>query len=551
MVTSLRRLAPSALALLFSVATILAKDDKDGKNGKDANDDASNADDNQDDQVDDNAVAFYSDDDDQVFANYEPTTADPGTLLFYIALGICLGSSVLMMLLVRDGWYIRQHRLSGSDIGEDGNRTKRSRCETILYLLLEKGVRSVARKRGRGGKNKDMRAAKTERGIEREVNGHVYAYERSACGAFECFGNEELSERAVELLMNHSLEDDEEPATSAYDPPEELKVRPEQGDFKKSTSDPEQDLPNAIKESHTQNACSKKKVPTCSSKWLKKRAMFTWTVLKPDKETRRIWRLSLPLMACALVENVTGLISLALVGRALGTNAVIAWIMVDTVMGTTATFTGGSLEAITSLGSMAYGAGNYVLVGQYVKTSYLIYVVCELPLSIAVGWYIGPILEALGLGESVANLAISFVWFQVWMNIVGGLQDAVMGLLEVAEHELFASCMYCVDRITDLGLVWCFTQREDVSLVMLGWVCSGSTAFFTAVNVLLPVLYGWFGHFQLLSLDLGGAKVWRRLVKTSLPLSIGGVLAYAEWEALIFLAAMLGPAEGKKPMSNK
>ena len=208
--------------------------------------------------------------------------------------------------------------------------------------------------------------------------------------------------------MNHSLEDDEEPATSAYDPPEELKVRPEQGDFKKSISDPDQDLANAIKESHTQNACSKKKVPTCSSKWLKKKAMFTWTVIKPDIETRRIWRLFLPLTACALVENVTGLISLALVGRALGTNAVIAWVMVDTVMGTIATFASGSLESITSLGSMAYGAGNYVLVGQYVKTSYLIYVVCELPLSIAVGWYIGPILEALGLGESVANLAISF-----------------------------------------------------------------------------------------------------------------------------------------------
>ena len=375
MEVSLGRLAPFFLALLFGVASIVAED---------VNDDAANADDNQGVQVDDDANAggedavAYADDDDQVFANYVPTTTDPGMLLFYIAIGVCLGSFVLMTQLVGCGRYIRKHRLSGSDIGEDGNRRKRSNCETILYLLLEKGLWSGARKRRRGGKKKGMRAAKTEHSVEREFGGHVYAYE-SACGAVECFGGlsqlveEELSERAVELVMNHSLEDYEEPTTS-YDPPQELKVRPGQGEYKKSISDPKQELANAVMESHAQDVCPKKKAPTCSSKWLKKKATFTWAVLRADEETRRILRLFLPFTACALVENVTGLISFALVSRALGTNAIIAWIMVDTVMGTTSTFTGGSLETVTSLGSMAYGAGNYVLVGQYVKTSCLMYV---------------------------------------------------------------------------------------------------------------------------------------------------------------------------------
>lgn len=531
MEASLGRLAPSTLVLLFGVASIMAKD---------ANDDASNADGKKDAQANDNANA--KGDDDQVFANYVPTTTDPGMLLFYIALCVCLGSSVLMTQLVRRGWYIRRHRLSGSDIGEDGIWRKGGlRCEAILYRLLEKG-RSGAMKLRRGGKNKNMRAAKTERGIEREYDGHVYVYE-SACGAFECFENEELSERAVEVVMNHSFEGYEEPTTSAYDPPEELKVIPGRCEYEMSTSDTKQDLVGAINESRARDVCLEKKVPTCSAKWLRKKAMFTWTILRLDEETRRIWRLVLPFTASALVENVTELINLALVSRALGTNAILAWIMVDTVMGTTATFTGGCLETITSLGSMAYGARNYVLVGQYFKTSCLIYVLCELPVSIALGWYIGPVLEALGLGESVANLAIPFVWFQVWMNIVGGLQDGVLGLLEVAEHELFASFMYCLECIADVGLMWYFTNREDVSLVMLGWVCSGSTAFFTAISILLPALFGWLGPFQIYSWDLGGAKVLSRLVETSLPLSIGGVLAYAEWEVLIFLAATLGPAE--------
>ena len=404
----------------------------------------------------------------------------------------------------------------------------------------------------RSFKNKGMRKAKTERGVERELDGHVYAYESAcgACGAFECFEDGELNERAIEIVMNHSFEDREEPKTSAYDPPEELKSTPARSECEQSTSNTKKDLVDAIEESRAQDVYMEKKVPTWSSKWLRKKATFTWTIFRLDKETRRIWRLILPFTASALVENVTELINLALVSKALGTNAILAWIMVDTVMGTTATFTGGCLETITSLGSMAYGAGNYLQVGHYVKTSFLIYVLCELPVSIALAWHIGPVIEFLGFDEPVTSLAIPFVWFVVWENIIGGLQGAVMGLLELSEHELFANFVYCVDCIASVGLMWYFTHREDVSLVMLGGVYAGSTAIFTMVTILLPALLGWFGPFQLFSRDLGGSKVFSRLVKTGLPLSLGGVLAYAEWEVLIFLAASLGPAEGKRPIEQ-
>ena len=57
---------------------------------------------------------------------------------------------------------------------------------------------------------------------------------------------------------------------------------------------------------------------------------------------------------------------------------------------------------------------------------------------------------------------------------------------------------------------------------------------------------GWLKQFQLgLFGKWADASVLKTLFKTALPLSFGGLLAYAEWEILIIFAAILGPAEGK------
>lgn len=55
---------------------------------------------------------------------------------------------------------------------------------------------------------------------------------------------------------------------------------------------------------------------------------------------------------------------------------------------------------------------------------------------------------------------------------------------------------------------------------------------------------GWLKQFQLgLFGKWADASVLKTLFKTALPLSFGGLLAYAEWEILIIFAAILGPAE--------
>ena len=54
----------------------------------------------------------------------------------------------------------------------------------------------------------------------------------------------------------------------------------------------------------------------------------------------------------------------------------------DVVVGVSGEFMKGWVEAISSLGSQAYGARNYELVGQYVQTSLIGYVLCQIPMAV-------------------------------------------------------------------------------------------------------------------------------------------------------------------------
>ena len=50
----------------------------------------------------------------------------------------------------------------------------------------------------------------------------------------------------------------------------------------------------------------------------------------------------------------------------LGSDVTVACVMLDVIVNMSSSFTGGCIEAVSSLGSMAYGAENHDLVRQYV-----------------------------------------------------------------------------------------------------------------------------------------------------------------------------------------
>lgn len=103
--------------------------------------------------------------------------------------------------------------------------------------------------------------------------------------------------------------------------------------------------------------------------------------------------------------------------------------MVDILCGISSEFMGGWVEAISSLGSMAFGARNYELVGLYVQTSCIGYIICEIPALFIWGATIGPILTWMELPVGAVELAEAYVWVHVPINMMKGINGKCFCLI--------------------------------------------------------------------------------------------------------------------------
>ena len=273
--------------------------------------------------------------------------------------------------------------------------------------------------------------------------------------------------------------------------------------------------------------------------------LFFWTVAKYDNETYRILRLVIPFTCSAIVRTTSDLIILAIISHSLGTDSMVAYCMATGIIGITSSFMSGWIEAVNSVGSMAYGAKNYVLTGKYVQIACILYILCELPM--AVVWYysIEKILLLIGFDETIAAIAQKYVLVTLFTNIIIGLNHCLLSFLDLIEKEVFANIMYCISFVIRVGLVL-LSAKSGASLLIIGIVMMSNHFLLFLILLLIPHSIGWLNEFTDGLFGLPSPKDLRAvgdLFQVAIPLALGGILAYAEWEILTIFAAILGPAE--------
>jgi len=274
--------------------------------------------------------------------------------------------------------------------------------------------------------------------------------------------------------------------------------------------------------------------------------LFVRTVVKFDYELKRILGLVIPFSSSGIVYNASNIAILAIISHSLGTEDMVAYAMVGSIIGVSSSFLGGWVEAISSLGSMAYGAGNYKLTGRYVQISCVFYTLCEIPMGFLWFQYMGKILLLMGFEESVAIIGQNYVWVAMLITIMSTLNSGVMEFLEVIEKPAYANFMYCSSCFLCVALVAPFAIMMHASLVGLGLVMLLNEALLLTLNVLIPAKRGWLREFEdglFRGWSFQSLSVIWAISKVALPLAFGNLLAYTEWEILTILAAILGPAE--------
>ncbi len=472
----------------------------------------------------------YYDDDTVVYDNYVATTVDSGWLLFIVASAISVVSVALMPLSVRLG-----KRWSNTDLflcGKiDSTMTGEESDDEGSHLTLEADEPPRPR-------------ALLQKAFAWVIDLFVYRRKKQRARRLNLGYREEAISRACSREKRQSVVRIVAEASQhhdGYNGEVESSVRALPCVVEKESDDQQRrnnTLPGEI--------VSSGKADQQTGSFLQEQWGLFRSIIRFDHEIKRLLYLAVPFLISALIYTIADLLILGLISHYLGTDSMVAYTLVGLTTGITGGFIGGIVEAMSSLASMAYGAENYFLVGQYVQLACTLYTLCQIPLFFFWGAYIGDVLLLFGFDETAAEIASRYVWISMTMTVISGIDWTLFDFLEVTGREVYANVIGCIGTVVEVLLVWAALHFYESNLVFVGLVFLGTQVVFLLLNLCICIKCGWleqYEHGMFRSLAFRNREALKVFLKTTLPLAFGSLLAYAEWEILTVFAAFLGPAE--------
>lgn len=157
------------------------------------------------------------------------------------------------------------------------------------------------------------------------------------------------------------------------------------------------------------------------------------------------------------------------------------------------------------------------------------------------------VIRLFGMNERVVEIGAQYTKLVMFDYMAVGMFDTFTALLDVSGYALPATIMDLAAASLDLLSVWLLLMFvEGMDLFWVGMAQMVSSVVIYGVFVCFVVYKGWIDPFKsglVHSFGLKNIPAVKYVLKTAIPLSIGTLLEYGEWEALTFFAAVLGPAE--------
>lgn len=307
----------------------------------------------------------------------------------------------------------------------------------------------------------------------------------------------------------------------------------------------------------------------CSGRFLRKlKKCARW-----DDEMRAVVGLTVPFVTRRIVVDVFALMEVGVIGRVLGTRALSAFFAVELVIELATMLLHGLPASLSVLVSQAIGAGNYKLAGTYVQLSVWVHQIVYLPVMLFWWNRFDGIVKWLGFDEETAESAQEYAEFALVCKVVSSFDDALHCVLNAAGFEAYSTFMNGMQAFLSFMLVLMVsslyrkdnddeTEEEDqqqqwrqeeeveeestASLWMIGGIHLIVTIFFFLANV--GIIVGnellkkmWKGMWG--SNPVAKLRPLKSFLRSALPLAIGYVMKYCEWEILFLFAVIMGPAE--------
>lgn len=269
-------------------------------------------------------------------------------------------------------------------------------------------------------------------------------------------------------------------------------------------------------------------------------------IAQPDAETRRILKLAIPFTIAVIMETIFDNVEVALVGNFISTNALTAYAMTDLLIGTTWEFISGLYDACMTVCPHAIGAGNNYLCGQYVQITIWLFIFAQTPTLIFWWYYLSDVIVLLNLPREVGDIAQAYARVAIWGDLIEELADIFHGLLEITDHEAFSATISIVEGLISVTTICYVLFFYNLTLIEIAYINLILSTIFFIMAIVIALRFGWVSEYipgMFNNFALKNTLAVKNLLNTAIPLSIGSLLAYGEWEVLTVFASHLGQAE--------
>lgn len=269
-------------------------------------------------------------------------------------------------------------------------------------------------------------------------------------------------------------------------------------------------------------------------------------IIRCDEESKRIVSLALPFTLSSVLEELFQSMTLIVIGKYLGSASLTAYVCVDLLLGLTDSFIHGVTQATSTLCTHAIGSENYLLAGQFMQMSTIIYLCTGGPFLVLWYFLIGDVLQLMGLETNFVDLAVDYTRIVAFHFILDGLLSWAL-ILEVNGQEVFTSTIGIIEGGINFALVLaCCATIDTYSLYWVGVTQLLIAIFFAFILVAVALYKGWLSPFFKGFIHSNGFKngsALTQLFRTAIPLAFSSLLEYGEWGLLVFFAIHIGQAE--------
>ena len=194
-------------------------------------------------------------------------------------------------------------------------------------------------------------------------------------------------------------------------------------------------------------------------------------VAEPDMEIQRIVGLGLPLTLGAMSEPFFRTIIVVLISQFIGTESMIAYVIVNLLIGFTNELVGAIADTENTLCSYALSTGQLFLAGQYVQISVVVHTILAVPILVIWTLMMEDIVNWLVGLEGIAFIAKSYTKIIVFHYFQQSLSRLFTVLFQLTGNELFEIRFGLGESIVNVVLISCVvTLNKDATLSTVAWM---------------------------------------------------------------------------------